>query len=537
MKKAVIFGIVTVLLMLTVLGCSQTASTTSTVPKSSAAPAQKTSSTPTPQYGGILKLIASAGITNLGYPGKSSSPTDFPSARPAVESLLTFDPKGTGDPYPLLATAWQTSPDYKSITFTLRQGVKFHDGTDFDAEAAKFNLDLSRLGVRAKTSLSPIDSIDVVDKYTIRLNLSRYEPQLWSTFCGYPTQMVSPTAIKTLGDECLTHPVGTGPFKFVSYQRDASLKFQKFDGYWQKGKPYLDGIEWIIIADPVTALASLKAGEAQVSTVVSPKDASDLQKTGKYSVAGTPVAVFGVIGDSAHADSPFANIKVRQAIAYAINNEAIAKNLGFGLYKPANQFAAPGGYGYNPAVTGYPYNPQKAKELLTSAGYPTGFKTTITYRSGTTNEDLFTAVQGYLSAFGIEVKLDPADQARYLKVQTGGWSNQLVAADIPGSVGMDPGQGLGDNFSSKATRIDVKSFYIPPAYDEKLSAAKVEFDGKKRVAMFQEIQKMMIDEFCMAIPIYVGYSSSVIDSSTVQDLDLYQYSQPQWCPEKAWLKK
>ena len=220
--------------------------------------------------------------------------------------------------------------------------------------------------------------------------------------------MVSPTSLKTLGNDAMTHPVGTGPFSFVSYQPDTSIKFQKFDGYWQKGKPYLDGIEFDFIADPVTALASFEAGEAQAIENLGPKDVSDLIATGKYNVTLSPAYVAALAGDSAHSDSPYANISVRRAISYAIDNQAIAKTLGFGLIPSTNQLQPPDGLAYNPKVVGYPYNPDKAKQLLSEAGYPNGLQTKITFTSGATNQDLFTAVQSYLQAVGIKATLDPA---------------------------------------------------------------------------------------------------------------------------------
>ncbi len=146
------------------------------------------------------------------------------------QRLLQTDENG--NLLPCLATSWQYSPDYKTLTLTLRQGVKFHDGTPFNAEAGKFDLEMRR-DVGKISDVASIASIDTVDNFTIRLNLSKPDPILLRTLGTGGTHITSPTAFKTMGkDWCLTHSVGTGPFKFVSYQRSVSIKFERFDDYW-----------------------------------------------------------------------------------------------------------------------------------------------------------------------------------------------------------------------------------------------------------------------------------------------------------------
>jgi peptide/nickel transport system substrate-binding protein len=513
---------------------SLTTATTATPAKN---PTQTVTQTPTtaPQYGGILKIIMPPGITNMGYPGKPWTGYSNLCSRPAVEYLIGADPAGSGKPVPLLATKWEISPDYKSITFTLRQGVKFHDGTNFDAEAAKFNFELVKASDR--TELKSVTSIDVIDKYTMRLNLSAYEPQLLTTLIGPPTYIVSPTSIQKSGDENLLHPVGTGPFKFASYQTDVSLKYERFDDYWG-GKPYLDGIEWDFIKDPMTSLMSFKNGDAQVLTYGSGKDAYDLKSTGKYDVTTSWLGSEGLIGDSGHSESPFSNIKVRQATAYAINRENIAKMLGYGFYLVANQLAPSTNWNYNPAVIGYPYNTDKAKQLLAAAGYPNGFDTKITFDSTKADyKSMFTVVQENLKQVGINVKLDAVDPARLSQTITGGWSDGMVHYRVPCSPEMDPGQALGSSLSSWANRYSPKSMYIPADYEAKLTQAITEPDFEKRKPLFQELMKIITDQYCLADAIYITSSLAIIDKSTVHNFDLWQYSAKDYHLEKTWLSK
>jgi len=252
-------------LIFTSCSTSTTLTTTKQTPAATTTKAPPTT-TQTPQTGGILKVIATPGILNMGIPGQSFASGDLNPARCAVECLLDLD--SSGNIIPWLATGWQFSSDLKTLTLTLRKGVKFHDGTDFNAQSVKYCLDLART---MRPDLKIVTSIDVIDDYTAKLNLSAYAPNLLIGLTGNSGKIYSPTALQTKGDANKTLPVSTGPFKAVSYQRDVSLKFEKFTDYWQKGKPYLDGIEFNFIADAVTRLVSFKAGEAQFLATLDPK--------------------------------------------------------------------------------------------------------------------------------------------------------------------------------------------------------------------------------------------------------------------------
>jgi peptide/nickel transport system substrate-binding protein len=521
---------------------AQTAAATTTPAKATTTSAQVTTTpakattttptaiTPTPVYGGILKIACNSSARNLGLPGDVSSPDDYWLARPAVETLVGYDEEGKGTVVPRLATAWQYSSDYKSLTFTLRKGVKFHDGTDFNAEAAKTCLDLIIQGKTA--TVASVSSVDVIDDYTIRLNLSYYDAALLNAMCDVTTIMVSPTAIKTMGKDLYTHPVGTGPYKFVSYQLDVALKYERFDGYWG-GKPYLDGLEFTFIKDAVTQLLSYEKGEVQAVRNIAPKDALDLKEKGN-TINYSPSGVIGLASDSAHSDTPFSNLKVRQAFSYAIDTNAIAKAVGHGFFTECNQAFGPSSYAYNPNIVGYPYNPDKAKALLAEAGYASGLKTTIIFSSSAIYQEVFTAAQGYLKQVGIDAQIDATEKARFTQIREGGWNNSWVFFGPPGSVGYDPGAALSVYLSSKATRYDPKSIYIPADYDAKLSEALVETNTEKRKLEFQELSKMIIDQYCLYTPFYLA-NMCLVSSPKVHGFDLLTYSGHDWRPERAWL--
>jgi peptide/nickel transport system substrate-binding protein len=525
-----IFIILAVILVIGLSITSCSTSTTSTTGPQTTTTKAPASTTQTPQTGGILKVIATPGILNMGVPGQPFAAGDMNPARCAVECLLDLD--SSGNIIPWLATAWQFSSDLKTFTLSLRKGVKFHDGTDFNAQSVKYCLDLAR---PMRPDLKIVTSIDVIDDYTVKINLSAYQPNFLIGLTGNSGKIYSPVALQTKGEANKTLPVSTGPFKAVSYQRDVSLKFEKFKDYWQKGKPYLDGFEFDFIADAVTRLVSFKAGEAQILATLDTKDAADLQATGKYVINKTPQNVVGIAGDSAHSSSPTSNIKVRQAIAYAVDNNAIAKFMGYGIYQATNQYSAPGHYSYNPSVIGYPYNPQKAKELLAAAGYPQGFSIKFTCQQ--TAVDVVTAEQGYLEAVGIKTTIDIADAGRWAQIESKGWSDSLIPYGISHSYGVDKGYSIEATMSNRSQFYPSSSIYIPADYDAKLVEANRETDQQKRAAMLQDLMKMITDQYCIGAPIYVNFGLAAVKSPEVHNLDMNILAAHIWHPADSWLSK
>ena len=196
--------------------------------------AKKTTTSPTgSQYGGILKIGMDSDARSLGDPLDTWYQTHV-MGRPALEVLGRYDEQGIMTPW--LAESWDEDASAMTFTIKLRKGVKFHDGTDFNAEAVKWNW--QRFIDSKDEAVAAVKSIDIVDTYTIRANLSTWDNYITYNLCNYAGIMVSPTAWETNGSDWgEKNPVGTGPFQFVSWERDQSVKYKKFDGYWQKGKP------------------------------------------------------------------------------------------------------------------------------------------------------------------------------------------------------------------------------------------------------------------------------------------------------------
>jgi len=488
--------------------------------------AEGTISTKQPRYGGTLKFADYTDGIFIGYPPKCTRNVGIKQVSPAIETLFRYDK--AGKPAPYLASGVKEDPRAKTITLTLRKWIKFHDGTDFNAEAVKWNLDQC---IAAKIpGTDKFKSVDAVDEYTARINLNEWD----STITGNLTQamgmIVSPTACQKNGIEwCGNNPVGTGPFMFVSWQKNVRTTFKKFPGYWQKGKPYLDAIEFAPVTDPVTRLMSFKAKEFDIALTIDPIDVADLEKNGHVVTRRKlPSGVETLIPSSANADSPWANLKVRQAAQYAIDTQALAKTIAHGEAEPATQYAIKESWAYNPAVKGYPYNPARARQLLAEAGYPNGFKTKILHLADR-NAALYAAVQGYLKEVGIDAELDPMDYGRLQKNLWGGSYEGLHLGS--GGPTADPVVVLTRLFYSPRTYV---SMMKPDDYVKAISNAIAAPDYKTKQKWVQEVMKLITEKYCLMITLF-GPTELAVGHTFVHDHGFLAYPDTKaWTPEKAW---
>ena len=517
-----------VLVMLAVPAWSAQPKATAPQNKAVSAPQPKV----TPHYGGVLRITHALDADDLGDPvARPMSSTGVRVAYTAVETLFRYDQKGM--PVPWLASGVKVAKDLSSITLTLRKGIKFHDGTDFNAEAVKWNLD--RYRTSNNPELKSVESVEVIDSSTVKLNLSKWTSTLLDNFTMHAGMMISPTAFQKNGaDWAKTHPVGTGPFKFVSWQRDTNVKFEKFAGYWQKGKPYLDGVEWTFITDMVSRTMAFRKGEMNVLLIVEPPDVKDLEKEGKYyfSTGGLSGLNICVAGDSGHADSPYADIRVRRAIEYAIDKKALVDSLILGYGKVCNQYAYPGTWGVNPAVKGYPYDPAKAKKLLAEAGYPNGFKTTLYAPTWGNYVYPPPAIQQYLAKVGITVEIEPVNQGRHQQLLRGGWKGLMIQQSpmiLP-----DATNNLAVNASCKSYLKD--SIMCADDYEATLAKAvsAPNFETKKKLTW--EAQKLFIDKYALFQFFYTQPRMNAFYKN-VHDTGIGITIDTQWTPEDAWIDK
>jgi peptide/nickel transport system substrate-binding protein len=537
MKNLLLILLVGLLGVITIVsGCSQTTPVTSmpstssqtSSPAPSSTTSQSSSATPSstvgPEYGGTLRMIFESITPVIGWPlGMIANPNGSV-VQGCLETLLRAD--GEGNIYPWLAESYQIADDKMSITFTLRKGVKFHDGSDFNAEVVKWNL-----GNWIDAKAQPFwKSVDIVDDYTVRVNLTQWRNTVPLSFCEgiAPVFMISKAAFDKNGlDWVKSNPVGTGPFKFVSYTPDVSFKAVKNPDYWVKGKPYLDGIEITFVADPTTAQMLVQTGQVDLAGATL-RQAVDYKAEG-LNVVVAPEADWVLVPDTANPDSPWANQKVREAVGYAIDRESLAEAFGYSYLKAQYQIPPPNSLAYNPNFTlGRSYDPEKAKQLLTEAGYAGGFETTI-IEFPVTDENIVLALQSQLAQVGIKVDLETTDFGKWgTYMGPGSWpKNAALFAPVPGfdKAYLEAIQFIVSNFGQSWAR--------PPELMEAVNKALGTVTPDETLV---RASTDIISQEALLIPVILGAQCRVSQPNVVFGFDERGYIL-YWNMEDAWLKK
>ncbi|MER6976969.1 ABC transporter substrate-binding protein [Streptomyces carpinensis] len=321
-----------------------------------------------PVHGGTLTFATAMDITTLD-PAFSQNFSERFAFYAMYNTLVAYDQNF--NLVPELAERWQTSKDGKTLTLFLRKGVKFHDGTPFNAAAVKWNLD--RLLDESTNSplrgqlTPPVRSVKVVDDSTVALDLQSAWRPLLAALGERPGFMISPTAYKKYGKDYGLHPVGTGPFEFVSFTQNSSLKLKRFDGYWDPSHVYLDGITFQNVQDAQVQLTMLRTGEAQIADQMTPQLATTLQGVSSVAVSQRPTGDWYAMQMDCD-KPPFNDARLRQAIAYATNRDGVRDALFLGKARDA---AGPIGIGWaydaHDSAPVYAYDLDKAKALVAQA--------------------------------------------------------------------------------------------------------------------------------------------------------------------------
>jgi peptide/nickel transport system substrate-binding protein len=354
---------------------------------------------------------------------------------------------------PALAESWESSEDGLTWRFNLRKGVKFHDGTPFNAEAVLFSLNrqhdpnhpFHNVGGSytywSYTGLAEIvEKITAPDAYTVQITLTRpYAPFIY-TIAMTPFSIVSPTALQKWKADFRNHPVGTGPFKFLRWDREDKVVLEANTDYWE-GRPPLDRIILRSIPDNSVRLIELQNGSIHAMEFPNPDDLPQIRADDQLRIIEQPGMNVGYLAMNLD-KKPFDNLKVRLAVNHAINKHQIITQLYQGMGIPAKNPIPPTMWSYDDSIEEYTYDPAKAKALLTEAGYPDGFETTLwalpvprPYIPD--GSALAAAIQSDLRRVGIKAKIVTFDWGTYLeKTKNGehdiamlGWSADLGDPD------------------------------------------------------------------------------------------------------------
>jgi peptide/nickel transport system substrate-binding protein len=342
-----------------------------------------------------------------------------------------FDPlifrKEDGSLEPGLATSWK-SLNNKTWQFTLREGVKFHNGEPFNAAAAKFSLDRI-LDPKTKspiTELKNVDRVEAVDPRTINIITKDIDPMLPDKLTLFAGCMVPPKYIQEKGEEAFaSQPVGTGPFTFVEWVKDDHITLQANKQYW-RGPVKLDRIVFRSVPDDATRVAALLSGRVDIIAELPPAAAAKVRETKAMRVDAVPGLRLHYLSIAAE-DGPLSKAKVRQAISYAIDYKTLIDKALYGFAKPAAAPQAEGVFGYDPSIRAFSFDLAKAKQLLTEAGYPDGLTVDFQSQPGIT-QDIATAISGMLEKAGIKVNQQVLPRNDFLSKYAAGqlkglWAN------------------------------------------------------------------------------------------------------------------
>lgn len=485
----------------------------------------------TPKAGGILRVGTAQAPGVLGYTPDVSMNAHIMFMRTAYESLLFYNPDGTLAPQ--LATEWSADPEACTITYKLRPGVKFSDGTDFNAEAVKWNID--RYQAKGRTEVGFVDSVECPDELTVIIRLKSWNSSSMEAI-GYFLYYMSPTAVEANGDDwARQNTTGTGPFVLTEWNQGVSMKYERNPYYWQEGKPYLDGVTYTTIAENTTMENALRAGEIDLINNVSLEIIRSVEPTGEYvitkNVNGVGAEMTGVIPSSDDPNDPFYDARVRKAFALAIDADTLVNVLGYGFYTRTNQWAAPGAPTYSPEVVGAAYDPEQAKALMVEAGYADGFDTVFFGPAGW--ENWMVVICDQLAEVGIRARIELIDNAKFNELMANGWDGIFFhSASISPDLGLYMGRHLDPNGAFYA-----KGIQHPEDCLELLGKVRTATDEATKLRYSWDLQKMIYDQYTLfGLPLYVTLLYAV-KHPYVKDDGFTVNTASAWTPADAWLDK
>src|SRR5215216_7307669 len=436
-------------------------------------------------------------------PNLSSAYVDRQVMASLYDKLVDLDQDG--EIVPMLAKSYDVSDDGTVYTFKLREGITFHDGTEFNAEAVKVNLDRYQQedSVRS-TEVEPIESVEVIDPMTVRVTLSEPFAPFLAVLTDRAGIIASPKAIEENNGRISKDPVGTGPFKFVERVRGDHITVKKNPDYWREGLPKLDKIIYRGIEDENVQYQNLQSGELDLIDSIPLVEVKDLQESGDYRVSIEPGLGYNGIWLNV-TRPPFDNERLRQAVDRLVDRQAVAKaalrNVGG---TPANSPFSKQIWAYGKSDEYPPPSVEDAKQLLKEAGKPNGFSFTFKVAAGDpVLQQIGQIIQSNLKPAGIKVKLEQVEFGTLLEQNTSG---DFEAMLLGWSGRIDPDLNI---YSFAVTDGDFNaSGYSNPEVDKLLGDARTTSDRDKRKQLYDQVMEILHEE---APYVYLYHSNLTTD--------------------------
>jgi peptide/nickel transport system substrate-binding protein len=483
----------------------------------------------TPRSGGTLNYATGTDALTL----DPQFVTDVPTSRVVMqihETLVKYDLDM--NIVPCLAESWTTSADRLTWTFKLRKGIKFHDGTPFNAEAVKYNFDRivdPAIASPRKSTVVMVQNVKIVDEYTVSITTKQPFAPLLAQLTSYNISIMSPTAAKKWEKKYGQNASGTGPFKLESWTPGEKIVLARNENYWGS-KTYLDKVVIRVVPEDSTRVMLLLSGEADVISSVPPvlteklkqsKDVKILRKLGFRTI---------YIGLN-NKMKPFTDVRVRKAVAHAINPEAIVDGILNGMATIGGSFESPVIPGAIQGLKPYPYDPARAKKLLAEAGYPNGLTTTFYTPTGRylMDRQVSEAVQAQLKEVGINAEIKAPDFGAFIALLDKGTEAPMFL--------LGKGSPTGDldltlNLTIKTGGLMNQFQYSNSKIDGMIVEQEGIIDVKKRYQVLYDIQKIVYDE-CPAVVLF--YEDQIFGTrANVNGVGLYPHEFVEFT--KAWKK-
>ncbi|MBI5949992.1 MAG: hypothetical protein HY875_17790 [Chloroflexi bacterium] len=426
---------------------------------------------------------------------------------PVYDRLINFTPDGKLEPQ--LAESWAFKDSGKVLELKLRSGVTFQDGAKLTAEAVKLNFERAKTDAKStlKADLALVVSVEAVDDLTVRYNLSGPAGSLPALLADRAGMMISPTALKNTDLDL--KPVGAGPYKVVSHEPGKVIAYEKFEGYWDKSAQRVARIEISMVLDPATRLRALRSGEIQATSLNADqvKDAQDA----KLTITSDPVAGSFILYLNT-SRSEFDDVKVRKAIAMAIDRKGIAEALQAGRCEPTAQVFPAGYWANDPNTKGdyYKLNVTEAKKLLAEAGVPNGFTFTTVVINVAFYSAQAEAIQAQLAQIGVKMELQVIEPAQLLAKFAIEKSVDSYFSTTGGFI--DPAKAVAQLYLPNST-------LNPGGYNNakivELAAKGLEgTDQSQRAASYQQLSKITAEE-ALHIPVCNANSITATNGKVV----------------------
>jgi peptide/nickel transport system substrate-binding protein len=416
--------------------------------------------------------------------------SDTPSrrmGRAVYDTLVDVDPQG--NIVPVLAESWDT-PDPQTYVLHLKQGVKFTDGTDFDAAAVKFNIDRHldpQTASKQIGTLLSVASVEAVDTHTVKFNLKAPYAAFLSTFFDRVGFIASPTAVQQWGNKDYgIHPVGAGPFQMVDYESEQQYVLQRNPNYWDKGRPYLDGITFKDIPVDATRETELRSGGAHMAEDLPLQDVERMKTMTEFKLNEQSGARFYFARWNLDDPALGSNDAFRQALNWLIDRAAIHNAVFFNTGTIGYDPFTPGTPFYDPNYAPFTRDLDKAKALLDQANLPSPVKFTLYPDPDTVGQKLTQVFQANFADIGINVDLQTEDDATHQqRLTTTNWVLDLRTTSWFG-YRPDPAQYLGTLWSSKSTYYPVGKLQDPES-DQLIAAGEAESDPTNRHQIYRQL--------------------------------------------------